>query len=183
MKGIIFDVAAEVVRDTFGDDAWDDLLDAVGSDGAFTALGSYPDSDLVAIIEAASDHLRVPASDVTVMIGRSGYAILIGRYPGLVADLPDLRTCLASLNTIIHPEVLKLYPGANPPTFELHPDGPDLLLHYISERGMCRLAEGLALGAADAFGEPVTVTHDSCRTRGDSSCILRLRWSDGDEPD
>lgn len=182
MKGIIFDVAAEVVRGNFGDDAWDDLLEAVGSDGAFTALGSYPDADLVAIIGAAADLLGMPASEVTVMIGRSGYPILVGRYPGLVADLPDLRTCLASLNTIIHPEVLKLYPGANPPTFELQPDGPDLLLHYISERGMCRLAEGLALGAADTFDEPVAVTHDSCRAQGDAACVLRLRWHNGDEP-
>ena len=182
MKGIIFDVTSDVVRDAYGVEVWDDLLDAVGSDGVFTALDSYPDADLLAIIGAAAQQLDVSPEDVTVMVGRRGFPILVARYPSLLADIPDLRTCLASLNTIIHPEVLKLYPDAHPPTFALHPDGPDLLLRYISDRSLCRLAEGLSLGAADAFGEPVTVTHDSCRALGDDTCVLRLHWHDGDRP-
>lgn len=182
MKGIIFDLAADVVRADYGDDTWDDLLDAVGSDGVYTALGSYPDADLVAIIEAAAARLGVSGATATVMVGRQGYQILASRYPRLVADIPDLRTVLASLNTIIHPEVLKLYPDATPPTFLLRSDGSDLLMTYVSERSLCRLAEGLTLGAADAFGERVSVTHDSCRADGDAGCVLRVHWSDGDDP-
>lgn len=176
MKGIIFDVAADVVRAGYGDDVWDDLLDEVGIDGAYTALGSYPDAELLAIIDAAASRIGSSPGDTMATVGRLGYPVLAGRLPALVAGIPDLRTCLASLNTIIHPEVLKLYPEASPPAFELTDDGDDLLLRYISARGMCRMAEGLALGAADSFGERIEITHDSCRAAGDPDCVLRLRW-------
>ena len=57
MKGIIFNVAEATVSDEFGEDAWDDLLDAAGLDGAYTALGDYPVEQLVALVTAASDKL------------------------------------------------------------------------------------------------------------------------------
>lgn len=47
-------------------------------------------------------------------------------------------------------------------------------MEYHSQRSMCRLAEGLTLGAADHYGEPVTVTHPQCTREGASHCLLRV---------
>lgn len=76
---------------------------------------------------------------------------------------------------MIHPEVRKLYPGAQPPHFTITDDADGgILMEYHSQRSMCRLAEGLTLGAADHYGEPVTVTHPQCTREGASHCLLRV---------
>jgi hypothetical protein len=54
VKGIIFNLVEEVVSQAHGDDAWDAVLDAAHLDGSYTSLGSYPDSDLEQLTEAAA---------------------------------------------------------------------------------------------------------------------------------
>lgn len=183
MKGIIFDVVAEIVISKHGEDAWDSILVAAGSDGVYTALGSYPDSDLMALVAASGDALNLTPDQTLVVLGQHAFGVFSQRYPELLTGIDSLRTCLSSLNTIIHPEVLKLYPSATPPDFELTdlPNG-DLRLRYISRRHLCRLAEGLVLGAADHFGEDVVLLHESCRDRGDEQCTLKVNWT-ADGPD
>lgn len=61
MKGIIFNLAEEVVSDAYGPDTWDDLLDAWGVDGAYTSLGNYPDDDLHRLVAAGCSRPRGPA--------------------------------------------------------------------------------------------------------------------------
>ena len=41
MKGIIFNLLEEVVRKDYGDESWEDLLEAGQVDGAYTSLGNY----------------------------------------------------------------------------------------------------------------------------------------------
>ncbi|MEI2790490.1 MAG: heme NO-binding domain-containing protein [Steroidobacteraceae bacterium] len=89
------------------------------------------------------------------------------------------RHLLAALNDVVHAEVRKLYPDSIVPDFTMLDDaGADgaadapIRLRYESPRGLCLLAEGLVLGAADHFGERLAVTQTSCRHRGDAECIL-----------
>jgi hypothetical protein len=176
MKGVIFNVVEEVVTEQLGADVWDALLDAAGVDGAYTALGNYADEELVAIVGAASDALGQPTSDVLRMIGRHAYGRLAGRYPHLVEGLGGSRAVLAHLHSVIHPQVLAIYPDAVVPEFEFHDGGDELLLEYRSERGLCHLAEGLALGVIDAYGERAEVHQPRCRHSGDDRCLLVVRY-------
>ena len=41
MKGIVFNLLEEIVRETYGEDTWDDLLDSADLDGAYTSLRIY----------------------------------------------------------------------------------------------------------------------------------------------
>jgi hypothetical protein len=75
---------------------------------------------------------------------------------------------------MIHPQVLKLYPGASVPRFALRENGDDLEMDYVSVRNMCMLAEGLILGVAEHYGESVAVDQPSCKQRGDSRCTIRI---------
>ena len=59
MKGIIFNVAEEVVTDLYGADAWDSLLASAELEGAYTSLGNYDDAEIAAIIAAAAVLLDV----------------------------------------------------------------------------------------------------------------------------
>ena len=60
MKGIIFNVTEKAVTELLGEDAWDDLLDDAGLDGDYTALGTYADEDLLALVSLSLIHISEP---------------------------------------------------------------------------------------------------------------------------
>ena len=43
MKGVLFNVVEDVVTEALSAEAWDDVVDDSGVDGAYTSLGTYPD--------------------------------------------------------------------------------------------------------------------------------------------
>lgn len=180
MKGVIFNAVEESVRAEFGEDAWDDLLEAAGASGSYTSLGTYPDAEMQALVEAACDMLAMSQPDLLRHLGRKAFAYLAGRNPDLMGSFTDTRSVLLGLNGVIHPEVRKVYPGADAPTFGVNAQSADSLsLTYRSNRGMCHFAEGLTLGAADHFGEQVAVTQPACLHEGADHCELRVAWTAG----
>ena len=178
MKGIIFNLAEGVVRDEMGDDMWDDVLERAGLDGSYTALGTYADAELEMLGGALSDLTGASVSDLMRHVGRRGLRAMAGRYPEFFEPFDNSRSLLLGLNSMVHPEVRRLFPGAEIPELE-HRQVSDrqLDLAYVSSRGRCDLAEGLVLGAGDHFGEVITVTQTSCTHRGDPQCVLQVTWS------
>lgn len=176
MKGIIFNLLEEVVIRRHGEAAWDDFLDKTGLGGAYTSLGSYPDSELAALLAAVADALGLSAQDALRWFGQEAMPLLAERYPAFFAGHRTTLPFLLSVNDIIHPEVRKIHPGAQCPAFRFE-HGPDgaLRLGYQSSRRLCALAEGFIIGAARHFGETVTVEHLSCAAKGDSECLLSVR--------
>lgn len=174
MKGLLFNVTEAVVTDVAGADAWDDVLDATGLTGAYTALGDYDDAELHALMVAAAARLHLTVDALLVTGGRLGFAHLATHTHELIAPYRDLAGLLQDLDDVIHPEVRKLYPHARPPHFVTTPVDDGFELEYHSQRGLCRLAEGLVLGAGDRFEQPVEVHHLSCTRDGDASCRLHV---------
>lgn len=178
MKGIVFNILEEVVTEEHGEETWDKLLSAAGAKGTYTSLGSYPDEELLKIVGAASKALNTPPADVLRWFGRKAMPHFIGRYPHFFRRHKSTRPFLLTLNSIIHPEVRKLYPGAHVPVFGFDDSRKDrLLLTYASEKKLCTFAEGLIHGAADHFGETVTIEQTECMLRGDPRCILACTFS------
>ncbi len=179
MKGVIFNAIEETVRSEHGEDAWDDLLESAGVTGAYTSLGTYPDQQVYALVDAACAALGVGREDLLRHLGRRTFGYLAQRSPDLMVDMNDSRTVLLSLNSVIHPEVRKMYPGADAPVFEVVTgDDHSISLSYRSKRGLCHFAEGLALGAADHFHESLEVTQPRCQHEGAVDCELRMTWTD-----
>ncbi|MFT4115053.1 heme NO-binding domain-containing protein [Silvibacterium sp.] len=178
MKGIIFNLLEEAVTVEYGPQMWDDLLASTHSEGVYTALGSYPDEQLNAMIEAAAGRLGKPADETLRWIGRVGMPMLIERYPRYFERQPTARDLLLSVNTVIHPEVLKVYPGAIVPFFDMR-EGSDgsLLLGYHSTRRYCFFAHGLAEGVAAHYRETITFTHLKCMHRGDDHCLAHIAFA------
>src|SRR6185312_7716364 len=112
MKGIVFNVLEEVVVANYGEAVWDDLLDAAGSDGVYTSLGTYPDDHIMRLVKAASDALGIPPMDVVRWFGRQAIPRFAERYPVFFTAHTSTRPFVLALNTIIHPEVRKIYTGA-----------------------------------------------------------------------
>lgn len=179
MKGVVFNLLEGAVTKTHGDDTWDDLLDAAGLDGAYTSLGSYPDQHLTALVMAASAATGETPQATIRWFGREAMPTLAAAYPAFFDPHNDVRSFILTLNDIIHPEVRKLFPGADVPTFGFTKaaDGT-VTLRYGSPRRLCAFAEGLIEGAATHFGQTVAIEQPSCMLRGDELCTIEVRVVD-----
>lgn len=175
MKGIVFNLLEGAVTSARGEDAWDDLLEAAGLDGAYTSLGNYPDHDLTDLVEAASVATGASQQATVRWFGREALPALAAAYPGFFDPHHDVRAFLYTLNDIIHPEVRKLYPGADVPTFGFSTaeDGT-VTMRYGSPRQLCAFAEGLIEGAAAHFGQSVAIEQPRCMLRGDELCTIEV---------
>ena len=178
MKGIVFNLLEQIVSREHGEDAWDDLLDAAEVQGSYTSLGSYEDADLGKLVAAASETLDTPPDEIVRWFGRNALPLFAEHYPQLFEGHESGRTFVLTLNDIIHPEVRKLYPGADVPEFDFDStaDG-HLLMGYRSPRQMCSFAEGLLEGTADHFGEQVTIEQPRCMKHGDDRCLLEIAFA------
>ena len=178
IKGIIFNLLEEIVREEHGEDAWDDLLDAADLDGVYTSLGNYPDEQMHRLVAAAAAALNLSAEDVLVWAGRRTLPLMAGRFPHFFDAHTTTRSFLLTLNSMIHPEVRKLYPGANTPEFDFDASDPDtLVMHYRSARRLCAYAQGLVEGAAEHYGQKAIFTQSACLHRGDPACIFQISFS------
>lgn len=175
MKGVLFNVVEEAVSREWGEQMWDDILSACNLEGAYTALGNYADDELVMLVTAAAERLGCTVDEVLRTLGRLTFAPLNSRYSGFTTTPTSVREFLPKVNDVIHPQVLKLYPGASVPRFALRDNGDELELDYLSVRNLCVLAEGLVLGVADLYGETVLVDQPRCKLRGDSRCTIRIK--------
>lgn len=174
MKGVVFNTVQAVVEERFGADVWDTAVERAGVDGSYTSLGSYPDSDLFALVAVLAELAQVGRSDVLVLAGRDGFRHLAERHLDLLDGLDGWRAVLTRLDGIIHPEVLKIYPEAEVPSFTATEHEGGIRLEYRSARRLCHLAEGLALGLGDWYDATLAVEHVSCVHRGDDSCVLEV---------
>jgi heme-NO-binding protein len=178
LKGIIFNVFEQLVVRDRGEDEWDRLLENSGLGGAYTSLGSYPDGDLMKLIQAASAAWNLPTDEVVRWLGRDSLPIFAERYPAFFEPHQTTLEFLLTLNEIIHPEVRKLYPGAEVPVFDHSVlDHRFLTMGYRSDRKLCMFGEGLIEGAAAHFGEQVSIEQPICMNRGDSRCVLEISFS------
>jgi hypothetical protein len=178
MKGIVFNILEDVITREYGANTWDDLLATAQSDGVFTSLGNYPDAALLRIVGAASQALKLPPETIVRWFGQRMLPLLAQRYASFFTPHTATRPFLLTLNDVIHPEVRKLYPGADTPEFEFDTTSPEVLvMTYRSKRKLCALAEGLVEGAAEHFRETVTIAHPVCMTRGADCCRMELRFA------
>jgi hypothetical protein len=177
MKGVVFNLLEQLVARDFGEDTWDALLDASGLDGVYTSLGSYPDEDLVKLVSVATDALAMPTDDVVLWLGRNALPLFADYYPQLFEPHETTRSFILTLNDIIHPEVRKLYPGADVPEFDFDFRGGVLVMGYRSARKLCSFAVGLLLGAGDHYGERLTIEQPFCMKRGDDQCVIEIAFA------
>lgn len=173
MKGIVFNLLETVVSEEEGAAAWDEALRDSGVDGAFSSLGTYDHSELHALAEALAPRLGMSPDEVVRWFGRRALRKLAAIYPKLFLPHASLLPFLETLNAVIHPEVRKLYPGAEVPVFDYRVAGPDrMVMGYNSSRGLCWFGHGLIEGASDHYSQEVDVAQTSCVQWGDGECVF-----------
>jgi hypothetical protein len=137
----------------------------------------------MALVGAAAKMLGVSPDDLVREFGRRAIPHFAERYPQFFVPHSNTRSFILTLNEVIHPEVRKLFPGADVPTFAFStPDERTVELAYVSTRRLCSFAEGLVLGATKHYGETVEMRQTHCMKRGDSKCVLVCTFARVGEP-
>lgn len=165
MKGIIFTEFLTMVEQAHGLDMVDTIIDKsdLPSGGSYTAVGTYPHSEIVSLVINLSQETSTEVPDLLKAFGQYLFHSLAKSYPSFVKESTDPLDFLEQVETYIHVEVRKLYPDAELPTFECsRPNSPDQLhMVYHSIRHMEDVCEGLIRGSLEHFGVQATVERQS----------------------
>jgi hypothetical protein len=175
LKGVVFNLLEKAVSEEAGEAAWERAVADSGVDGAYTSLGTYPHDELHLLVQSLAEQLEQDPNEVVRWFGGQALGELASAYPQLFERHDSTMSFLLTLNDVIHPEVRKLYPGANVPVFDYRLIESDrLLMGYDSVRGLCWFGHGLIEGAARHFGETIKVGQPTCVKRGDDECVFEV---------
>lgn len=130
------------------------------------------------LVAAAGTALALPDDEVLRWFGQRAIPGMAKRWPAFFNAHETTIPFLRSLNSVIHPEVRKLYAGAYCPHFDLaSPADGSLQIGYRSPRRLCGLAHGFILGAGEHYGETLTVRHLECMHAGADRCLVSVTAS------
>ena len=177
MKGIVFTEFLELLEEQHSLDFVDELIDAaqLPGDGAYTSVGTYPCSELVALLQQYSVRCGQSVPELLRGFGRYLFSRFGDLYPEFFHPGADGLGFLQGIDAYIHMEVRKLYPDAELPSFRHQRLGPDeLRLEYESTRPLAPLAEGLIQGCLEHFGETATIDVDDRSGGQGTHAVFRI---------
>lgn len=164
MKGIVFTEFLEMVEKNFGLETLDEMLEntsvATSGSGIYTAVGNYPHEEMSALVNQLSAQSKIPRHDLMKRFGHYLFRTFSVKYSAFIESADTAFDLLQNIDSYIHPEVRKLYPEANPPSFKvLEQSDTQLVLQYKSNRRLWSLALGLIEGCLLHYGEKAEVTY------------------------
>lgn len=154
MKGIVFTEFMEMVEGKFGEDMLEEVIDEAGVEGVYTAIGTYPHSEIVDLVVALSGKSGLEIPVLLRTFGGYLFDSFTRLYPAFFEHVNNSLDFLEQVESVIHVEVKKIYPNAQLPRFETNRiSSSELEMVYHSDRRMSELAVGLIGGCFDFFEE------------------------------
>lgn len=169
MRGIVFTELMDMVEQKFGYSMVDSIIEnaKLETGGSYTSVGNYPYSELVCILVELSKQSGLSVDELQVIYGEHLFTVFSTNYPVFFDQDQSALQFLASVESKIHPEVHKLYPDAELPSFDVeHLDSKSLTMVYSSERKMGMFAEGLIKGCLTYFNESADILKDQLTEDG-----------------
>lgn len=162
MKGVLFTEFLELIESEHGIE----LLDAViteaspklSTDGAYTSVGTYPHTELLALLEALLGQVD---ADLGVLLGAYANRLMAAfeaSYADFFAAHKELFSFLMNVEGQMHAGVRKLYPEAMPPVLDVVEKSNQLLhLSYRSHRPLAVVVEHLVRAAALRYDTEIEI--------------------------
>lgn len=160
VKGMVFVELLEMAESILGEAAVDEVLAKADlpSGGAYTAVGNYACSELMALVKAFSDHSGAGVDTLQRAFGRWMHDRFVKSYPGFFRDKPDALAMFEAIEGEVHVEVRKLYPDVELPTFDTERPAPgELRMTYSSPRPLADFCHGLVEACVDHYGTPADI--------------------------
>jgi hypothetical protein len=169
MKGIVFTEFLEMVEDRFGFLVTDKIIEKaqLKSKGAYTAVGTYDHQEMVRLVDKLSQEVDISVDDLFQLYGQHFFHVLVKSYPRFFENVPTAFDFLKSIENHIHVEVLKLYPDAELPKFNIEEAGSHVLqMTYYSSRKLYKFAQGLIEGCLQHYKQEATVELELIKADG-----------------
>lgn len=163
MKGVVFTEFLEFIEDKFGFDISDDMIEnsKTSTDGVYTQAGNYPFEDMLSMVQTLSNLTNVPLGDLVQAYGEHLFSKLITIYPKPISVYENTFDFVSNVENVVHPEVKKLYPDSDLPSF-VDPILNDNVLEitYVSTKPLMDFAKGLIIGCAKHYNENIEISYD-----------------------
>jgi hypothetical protein len=176
MKGVVFQLLEDVAQREHGHEAWHELLALAGG---HDETWSPAEQSTLADLGHVHRTVDLDAQSALRRTGRRAIPLLANLHPQLFANADCTRTFLLALSGAVIVDVARgliRWPAVDSDFRILPaPDG-DFFLGYRSRTHPCVLVEGLIQGAADYFGEAVSVVQLKCTGRGDNRCLFWINF-------
>jgi len=188
MMGMVMRSFASFVEDHFGEEVADKALSTEGlsTDGAYTTVGYYPTDDLVKMVVTTSQKTNIEAPVLIQRFGFDLFSKLASGHADMMVDYQEPIDLLASIESVIHVNVRRLYKDTELPRFDVvERDGNrELKLAYNSTRPFADLAHGLIHGCLNHFGaeERSTVEREDLEQDGTSTLFKIVVQPEGSAP-
>lgn len=156
-----------MVETVFSPNMVDDIIDDAHtpSGGSYTAVGTYSHEEITRLVVALSLRSGLPIPQLLCAFGEHLFHCFVKNYPSFFKGIDDAFVFLSGIEEIIHAEVLKLYPDAELPCFDIeHYDAHRLVMVYRSGRHFEDLAHGLILGCIQYFESPMQLARETLGT-------------------
>ena len=169
MKGIVFTEFLDLVEDKFGLEMVDKIIQNsnLESNGIYTSIGTYAFSEMLQLLQHLSTNTNISIDDLLLVYAEHFFAVLAQSYPELIESYKDPIEMLASIENHIHVEVVKIYPDAELPTFEvLEKTDNSLVMIYKSSRAMHHFGLGLMNKTFEHFNSTATIEMEKIKEDG-----------------
>jgi hypothetical protein len=149
-------------------------------DRIFDPAAAYDDAWFAAQIERLAAATGESSADIQRGFGSfAAQQTFAALFPDYYEESKDTFAFLLGIEEKIHEVVRSTVRGASPP--QLHVGALSeigVLVSYTSERGLCKLLEGLVLGTAEHYGDEIMVEELQCMHRGDPGCVFSVQRSE-----
>jgi len=162
MKGVLFTEFQNLIEAEFGLEVLDHVIDKaspeLSTNGAYTSVGTYPHTELLAQLDAL---VSLVDAELDAMLLAYAYRLMDSfeaSYPQFFESHTDLFSFLLKVESQMHAGVRKLYPEANPPTLEVEKKSDESLsLTYRSHRPLSVVVVPLLKAAARRYETAISV--------------------------
>lgn len=160
MKGVVFTEYLEFIEDQFGFDVVDDMIDKAGVSGVYTQAGNYEFDELFKMVQALSSIVDAPLGALVGAFAKHLFKKLVIIYPKPVQEYSNAFEFISNIDCVVHPEVKKLYPDAELPTFDTVSCTDEILvMKYKSKKPLMDLAQGLMEACGEHYNENLEVSY------------------------
>jgi len=112
------------------------------------------------MVRGLSDRISVPVPDLVQAFGEHPFGRFVASHPAFFTGVTGALDFPERIEDVIHVEVLKLYPDAALPRFDVTRTPDRLMLVYRSIRHFEDLAHGLIFGCLAHYGERAQVSRE-----------------------
>ncbi|MBL0316187.1 MAG: heme NO-binding domain-containing protein [Flavobacteriales bacterium] len=180
MYGIVNKAIEELVKENFGEDKWQIILEKSGIDAEFFISNEPYDDDITfKLAMTISSEMNMSLRDVLIAFGewwilktakeRYGYLLASGgnNFRDFIINLP-----------IFHNRIIMMYPKLSPPEFKVTDiQEQDLKLHYISTRkGLSDFVYGLISGLGKFYQTETNIEYLESKEAPGTYDIFRISW-------